>query len=479
MILLTRARKALLALLFAAVASHGETTKTLELVGRSTVDPAALTFADGSATRFGNVVNGRTHQQWPLVTHRGHQYATWFDAKRQLCIARRKLPSTRWKTIRFTDHRFKTNDSHNTAVLGICDTDGTIHLAFDHHASRLNYRVSKLGVANRPEDFRWDASLFSPIFHTLGSVKPHDKVTYPRFFAAPNGNLMLYYRSVTSANGDGMIEEYNGDRHDWTPGLGKFISRDIGTFKLDGRNSKFRCPYLNSISYAGDRLHVSWVWRDRFEKTSARHNHSLCYIYSDDHGRTWHNSAGKVIGKTGRTPVHLDTPGLVVAPIPAESGLSNQNTHYAYPDGSIHAVMLHQSAGSRRTLYQHHWRTPDGQWKSETLPFRGTRPTLVGAPNQSLVLAYSDNRNQLQIVTGIPNRDRSGWKWTHLTLPRPHSCYGDALLDPVRWETDGILSIYSQEPPSKILSTRTSEPKNGLPSALQVTDYCLRTMERP
>lgn len=456
-------------ILVAALAFHAHAAG-LERIWAGTVDREALTFAEGPATRFGNTVNGRTHQQEPLTSYRGWQYVTWFDADRKVCIGRRKLPVGRWEVIRFNDHRFKTNDSHNTAVLGICHGDGTIHMAFDHHASRLNYRISQPGAAHHPESVRWDASLFSGVLHTLGSVKPEKSVTYPRFFNAPNGNLMFYYRSVTSGNGDGMIEEYNGDRQDWTPGLGKFIARDIGSFKAGGKTSRFRCPYLNSISYSGDRLHVSWIWRDRFEKTNVRNQHDLCHAYSDDHGRTWRNSDGTVIGRTGTTFIHLNSPGLVVAPIPVNTGLSNQNTHYAYPDGSIHIMLLHHAQGTSRTVYHHHWRTPEGTWKSEALPLTGHRPKLVGTEDRTLFLVYTRG-DQLRIAMGIPNPERSAWKWSDIKLPDPHPCYGDALLDLERWNSESILSIYSQQPPEKLVRTKQTSALDGHPSPLHVADY--------
>jgi hypothetical protein len=446
----------------------------LELIQKSTVDEEALTFAVGPAARFSSAVNGRTHQQSPITTYRGYQYVTYFDAERRVCIGRRKLPDSSWETIQFKDHHFKTNDSHNSAVLGICDKDGTIHMAFDHHATRLNYRVSKIGAAHNPDSVEWNSELFGPVQHSLGSVETHERVTYPRFVSAPNGNLIFYYRSVTSADGDGMIEVYDGETHDWTPGLGKFIARDIGTFTANGEESLYRCPYLNSISYAGERLHVSWIWRDRFERTSARNNHSLCYACSDDHGRTWHNSAGELIGETGKTFIHLNSPGLVVSEIPVNSRLFNQNTHYAYPDGSIHIVMGHRPGRGKRSTYHHHWRTSEGVWNHETLGFIGSRPKLVGTEDRSLILVYTDSREQIQIAMGTPASDQASWQWSNLEVS-PHSCYGDAVLDLERWEAEQVLSLYSQEEPAKMLRTKESGPVDGMPSPLKVIDYRIST----
>ncbi|MBT8043451.1 MAG: BNR repeat-containing protein, partial [Verrucomicrobiae bacterium] len=338
------------------------------------------------------------------------------------------------------------------------------------HATRLNYRVSKLGVAHHPDSVRWGIHLFGKKKHTLGSVTPHQKVTYPRFFNASNGNLMLYYRSVTSGNGNGMIEEYDGDRHSWTPGLGQFISRDIGIYRAGGKKSQYRCPYMNSLSYAGGRLHASWIWRDRFEKTDPENQHDLCYAYSDDHGRTWHNSKGKVIGQTGKNPIHLNSPGLVVAPIPTGSGLTNQNTHFAYPDGSIHIVVMQRRKGTRGRNYHHYWRTSTGDWGHEALPFSGKRPKLVGSGDRSLVLVYSENR-RFHAVVGAAYPGSYKWKWLPLKLPVRHSCYGEPLIDLERWQQDNVLSIYSQEQPARILKTRSSKAVDGIPSPLTVVDY--------
>ena len=457
---------------------QGQTqAEPIEFLKKTTVDEQALTFALGPAARFSTAVNGRTHQQTPLTTYRGYQYVTYYDARRRVCIGRRKLPSEKWEIIHFEDHKFKTNDSHNATVLGICDKDGTIHMAFDHHATQLNYRVSKLGVAHNPDSVDWTADLFGGVVHTLGSVTPDDSVTYPRFIPAPSGNLMLYYRAVTSGNGDGMIEEYDGETHDWTSGLGKFISRDIGKFTVDGETSLYRCPYVNSISYAGNRLHATWIWRDRFKKTDLKNQHDLCYTYSDDDGRTWHNSAGKQIAKTGQEFIHLNSPGLVVARIPTHFGLTNQNTHYAYEDGSIHVMLRHrlrgEIAGTWENRYHHYWRSRDGLWQSEVLPFIGTRPKLVGTEKRTFVLVYASN-DQLLVATGLPRSNSNGWDWVRVELDEPQSIIGDALVDLQRWESDRELSIYGQEVPARLLETDLNEPLDGFPSSLHVIDYRLK-----
>ncbi len=447
----------------------GETAAWLRC---STIEERSLTFANGPATRFSNTVNGRTHQQTALTTFQGFQYVTFVDAERRICVGRRELPAGAWDVIRFEDHKFASNDSHNVSVLGICRKDGTIHLAFDHHASQLNYRVSRIGAAHRPKSVEWNSDLFGPIRHTLGSVEPASRVTYPRFIPAPNGNLMLYYRAVTSGNGDGMIEEYDGNRHDWTAGLGKFIARDGGEYTAEGEVSSKRCPYMNSLSYAGQRLHATWVWRDLFERTHPVNQHDLCYAYSDDHGRTWFNSAGQIIGKTGTEFIHLDTPGLVVSEIPTHSQLTNTNTHYAYPDGRLHVVLSRRSEATAERSYHHHWRSKDGAWQEEALPWSGDRPKLVGCHDGSLVLVYTDEE-RLFIIRGRPAGRHSGWQWTPVALPRPLSIYGESLMDLERWENEEVLSLYVQQAPDRQIETQKLEPIDGCPAPLLVVDVRL------
>jgi hypothetical protein len=439
------------------------------------VDTNALTFAIGDKTRFSTHVNGRTHQQTPIVTHKGFQYTTYFNGNRHLCVARRKLPSGDWKIIEFEDHVFESSDSHNTAVIGICEGDGTIHLAFDHHANELKYRVSELGAASSPDRVEWSASLFGAVTDQLGSLERVDRFTYPRFFNAPNGNLMLSYRYFTSGNGDSRIEEYNAQTHDWTPGLGRFVARDIGKYKHDGETSDYRCAYMNNLTYAGDRLHASWVWRDRFKKTSFSNQHDICYAYSDDDGRTWRNSNGSIIGETGTDRViHLDSSGLVVVPVERGFGLTNQNGHFAYPDGSIHIVVLQAEKKGERSMYHHHWRDKKGKWSSEPLPFSGGRPKILGDRDGNLFLFYEDD-DALNIAKGIPNSSATQWRWEPIYQEKAVEMGGEAVVDFTRWEKEKVISAYMQDKPDELLSYGSGEMIGGKPSTLYVIDYQLST----
>jgi len=116
--------------------------------------------------------------------------------------------------------------------------------------------------------------------------------------------------------------------------------------------------------------------------------------------------------------------------------------------------------------------TPEGVWHSQALPFSGNRPKLVGTEDSTLYLIFS-SRDQVQIAQGVPHSDRSAWKWSLLKLPDPHPCFGDPLVDINRWNSEEILSIYSQHPPAKLIRTNQSAALDGLPSPLHVADYRL------
>lgn len=429
----------------------------------SIIDERALNFAATDTTKFGRNINGKTHQQWPAQTFNGYQYVTYYDHNRHVCLGRRKLPAGDWEIIRFTDYKILSNDSHNVTVVGICEGDGSIHLAFDHHADELNYRYSVQGLASDPEAFEWSASLFSEVQHELGDNGQLDRFTYPRFVPVPDGNLLLYYRNITSGNGDGMLRMYDAGTHSWRTDLGKFIARDIGTYSWEGQVSSFRYAYLNAISYAGSRLHVSWIWRDRFEKTSADNNHDICYAYSDNDGRTWKNTAGEQIAVTGSSYITIDSPGIIVGPVNPGQNLINQCTHYAYPDGTIHLMMRHNVVGTTTVRYHHYWRDKDGLWHSQALDFSGSRPSLVGDNKKNLVLVYTSG-NRTNFALGVPHADATEWSWSTIFTQTAFTDGGEGVIDFSRWQKEQIVSSYSQESVPDQFET---------PTPLHITDYLL------
>ena len=236
------------------------------------VDPQALTIKG----KFGQAINGKSFQQDAIVSHNGYQYVGYYGGDRDVCLARRKLPSGKWEILRFQDYNFKSNDAHNTISIGICPKDGTIHVAFDHHVNPLHYRRSKRDVATKPDTVKWEASLFGPIISKLEKDKPRS-VTYPRFLQTPDGGLQFCYRRGGSGHGDRMLADYNHATGKWQNI--RQIDSGKGLFEDALSKSKSRCSYPNGYTYGPDgKLHTTWVWREH----SQGSNHDLIYVYRAD-----------------------------------------------------------------------------------------------------------------------------------------------------------------------------------------------------
>lgn len=435
----------------------------------SIVDPKALNFEKG---RWGTCINGQTFQQEAVVSFKGYQYATFFADGGALAVARRKLPDGAWQVIRFSDYTLKKpyhNDVHNVAVIGVCEADGTIHLSFDHHVHPLRYRKSIAGLAATPDKFEWKQEHFGAITSELEAGKPIKGVSYPQFFSAPGGKLQLLYRTGGSGGGDWHLAEYDGGKGAWSA-VGMLFSQ-AGDYQ--GSNS--RCAYPHPLRYdAAGRLHVSWCWR---EDPALETNHDLCYAWSDDAGRTWRNNAGDLIAKLGgddARPIGINSPGIVVQPIPLGWGVMNTTTMFVDGKRRVHVVNWQQpldadgpSKDLRTWKYVHYWRGDDGVWKNSVLPTAGRKPQIVvdNEGNAYVIFRKAVNANYHVddsggVLTVVAATGWTDWKTVWESKER---FTGEPLTDPHRWANEGVLSIYAQREP----------PSPGAASALHVIDFSL------
>jgi hypothetical protein len=424
------------------------------------VDAAALFLPDGL---WGRTLNGRAFQQEALLSHGGWQYATYFDADRRVCLARRKSGATEWDVIRFEDHRFKGRDTHNAAVVGICPRDGTIHVSFDHHGHPLRYRVSEKGLANEPDGKPFTAEQFGAIRDWLEEGKRLKRVTYPRFFATPGGGLQMAYRLGGSGDGDTHLADYDPQAGTWRDG-GAVIGRG-GTLAGDAS----RCAYENAFTYdAKGTLHVTWCWR---ETGAPETNHDLCYAWSADGGKTWANGVGAVVGERGKRLVTLDTPGVRAVEVATNRGLINSVSQAVDRAGRVHAMTFHLPDGTRTpatwkesrsaSRYQHYWRDADGKWFRNELPLgggAGSRPQLAinEAGDAWLVFAFE---GRLCLAAATAAKKWTDWEIVHRG---DFDVVGEPRFDPTRWQVDGVLSVYVQEMP---------EEEKANASALRVIEF--------
>lgn len=440
------------------------------------VDAAAMNFPDG---RFGTSVNGQTYQQEGVITFNGHQYAAFFADGGILAVGRRKLPGEQWEVIRFPDYKMGNHkDAHNVASLGLCEADGTIHLSFDHHNNALRYRRSVQGLASRPDEFEWKAEHFGPITSKLDGVNVLENVTYPQFFAAPEGRLQMVYRTGHSGHGDWFLADYDPTGSgQWTT-LGIVLAKE-GTYQT----SPSRCGYPNPPRYdANGRLHLTWCWREspKDQPFDLRTNHDLLYAWSDDRGRTWHNNAGDVIASlTGEQAdaarsITIDSPGTVAQPTRWLWGQMNTTTQFV-DRNRVHVINWQQPddapAGSKDLntwRYVHYWRDTDGTWHANKLPFHGRKPQIAVDPAGTVYVVHTKGENanyhgtdhggNLMIAAAS---EASGWTDWKVLWKADRLSVGEPLLDHARWKSEGVLSIYIQDKPASA----------GAPSALRVIDF--------
>ncbi|MFC3495764.1 BNR-4 repeat-containing protein, partial [Glycomyces rhizosphaerae] len=122
-----------------------------------------LTTDGRTALTYTGYMNGESFQQDGITTFDGWQYTAWWDQPGYVNLARRATAAASWQTIRLTDYRTTSTDSHNTISIGISGQDGTIHLSFDMHNSILKYRKSIAGLATSPTTANWSASSFGAV----------------------------------------------------------------------------------------------------------------------------------------------------------------------------------------------------------------------------------------------------------------------------------------------------------------------------
>lgn len=326
-------------------------------------------------------------QQNAIMTRNGYQYIAYWNKAKHVCISRKKIPNGHWEEIELTNYTSPNDlaDNHYTISFGICENDGTIHIAFDHHNNDLNYVISNGDLTNDPENALWSANSFSNKRNYLVNGTPivengtdlAGAITYPRFISKPDGDLLFECRTGWSGDGNSLLWDYSGTTHTWDY-IGEYLHGRDYVGMPSGYTSK--CGYINGLHYTpnGTRLHVSLVWR---ETPTASTNHDVYVAYSDDDGRTWFNTAGKRIGTTGDNQVdnllNYDSEGFKILSINEQRGLINQEGQAVDSKGGIHILQSYMldsqantsdwAASRAKSHMRHIYMTNEGIWKSDVV----------------------------------------------------------------------------------------------------------------
>lgn len=414
-----------------------------------------LSGAGLSLVSYGGYLNGESFQQEGVLSFNGYQYAAFWNTSRRVVLARRALPSGAWASFELADYTNTATDAHNTISLGISPGDGTLHVAFDHHVSNLHYRKSIAGLATAPATATWAASSFSATTSNLVGTTAVTEVTYPRFVTEPGGSKLLFgARLGTSGAGDEYLWEYDAQTRSWTS-LGRYLNGTVSSINA----------YPHGLSYTkgGARLHVSWCWR---ATSNASTNYDLLYAYSDDHGRTWKNSADVAVATTGTAPITATSPGIRAWAIGQNRGLINQEHMAVDANGRVHVLLSHMPEGQaddatfdsarRKSQFFHYFRDAAGKWTRTSLGL----PT-VAAFRGKLAIAASNN-----LYAILPDLRIAGAtvasnyaSWTLLDMTDTGRFFSDPLIDAARLVSEDKLTVVYTEKSS---------------ANIQVLDYSLK-----
>jgi len=195
------------------------------LLNNTIVTTNACLMPTGST--YGRSINGGSFQADILISFNGYQYTAWYDnvgrttSTQTVWLARRAVNRTSvgpWEPVstgsRFINGKGSWN-AHNTISLGIAPVDGTLHMAWDHHAHTLRYRRSVVGLCTTNQS-AWGAGMMNPEQNWLiAAGQTVTGVTYPAFFVSPANELRFAYRGGGSGNGDTWMALYNPATGAW------------------------------------------------------------------------------------------------------------------------------------------------------------------------------------------------------------------------------------------------------------------------
>jgi len=227
-----------------------------------------------------------------LLTHGDQQFVAFYDAQRQMTLAQRTLGSPDWKFKKLPSS--VGWDSHNYVTMAL-DRNNSLHVSGNMHAVPLVYFRGGEPL---------DIDSVEPVNRMVGNRE--QRVTYPRFYSGPDGELLFCYRDGSSGNGDNLINVFDEASGTWRRYLDTPLMQGNGIM-----NAYMGGPKKGPDGY----YNLTWVWRN---SPDASTNHDLSYMRSLDliHWET-------IDGKPVKLPVTIKTPGVIVDPVPVKGGILN------------------------------------------------------------------------------------------------------------------------------------------------------------
>lgn len=255
--------------------------------------------------------------RFALVTTKTDIVIGYYDANRQLTVARRRKTGGGW-TYQKLD-TWNDWDSHNYIAIAE-DPAGRLHVAANMHSSPMTMFVSDTSGAVR-------TLKRVPV---LVDEALERAATYPIFLRDRAGRLIFKYRNGSSGNGDEIYDVLDAETGKW--------ARLTAAPLVDGegqRNAYFMGPVIGPDNW----FHIAWVWR---ETPMAETNHDLSYAKSPDLIH-WFKADGTPLP----LPIKLKD-AEIVDPVPERGGMINNNTLLGFDEQGRPTITYHKfdSAGN-------------------------------------------------------------------------------------------------------------------------------------
>jgi putative BNR repeat neuraminidase len=305
-----------------------------------------------------------------LVQRNGFQYCVWWNAGRRPVIGKRSLGSSTWTTFelgRISGNPLNSplpNDGHNNLVVAL-DSEGYLHVSGNMHGVPDRDEPLRYIRSAQPEDITsWVSGIM------VGSDE--NKITYPQFVKAPNGDLLFIYRNGTSISGDTYLNRYNVASKTWSR----------VTKLLEGSSfNPAENGYLDQAMVSDDgRIGLFMVWRAGSNFLST---HDISYIQSRDNGGTWESITGEALQLPilpPRTTGGVGSRSPVAFPVPQNAGwgLINQCGAVFDAAGNPHTARWLYDLPDKSVYRLHHFSWNGSAWVDEVVE------TLNGMPVSSV-----------------------------------------------------------------------------------------------
>ncbi len=287
--------------------------------------------------------------RFALITTKTDLVVGYYDANRQLTVARRHKTGGGW-TYQKLD-TWNDWDSHNYIAIAE-DAVGRLHVAANMHSSPMTMFVS---------DPSGDVRTLkrAPV---LVDVALERSATYPIFLRDRAGRLIFKYRNGMSGAGDEIYDVLDADTGKW--------ARLTAAPLVDGegeRNAYFMGPVVGPDTW----FHIAWVWR---ETPMAETNHDLSYAKSPDLIH-WFKADGTPLP----LPIKLKD-AEIVDPVPVKGGMINNNTLLGFDEQGRATITYHKfdKAGDTQ-IFLARYRGPKAGWeRAQISQWKGYRWDFSG-----------------------------------------------------------------------------------------------------